>query len=105
MHALLFRKWGNNVKGRDWYDMEWYIKKSIPLNLKHFLARAQDSGDWQQETITEQEFRHLLDAKIDSVNFDRVKADIVRFIPEPGKIDGWSPGYFHELVRHLTVNS
>jgi predicted nucleotidyltransferase component of viral defense system len=27
MHALLFRKWQNNVKGRDWYDMEWYIKK------------------------------------------------------------------------------
>src|SRR5690606_41878779 len=23
MHALLFRKWGVNVKGRDWYDMEW----------------------------------------------------------------------------------
>ena len=30
MHALLFRKWQNNVKGRDWYDMEWYIKKGIP---------------------------------------------------------------------------
>jgi hypothetical protein len=27
MHALLFRKWGENVKGRDWYDMEWYIRK------------------------------------------------------------------------------
>jgi len=22
MHALLFRKWGKNVKGRDWYEME-----------------------------------------------------------------------------------
>lgn len=27
MHALLFRKWKNRVKGRDWYDLEWYIKK------------------------------------------------------------------------------
>src|ERR1700733_6691050 len=34
MHALLFRKWKNNVKGRDWYDLEWYIKKGIALNLK-----------------------------------------------------------------------
>ncbi|WP_255484402.1 hypothetical protein [Pedobacter sp. AK017] len=31
MHALLFRKWGTIVE-RDWYDMEWYIKKGYPLN-------------------------------------------------------------------------
>lgn len=27
MHALLFRKWKDNVKGRDWYDMECTLKK------------------------------------------------------------------------------
>ncbi|WOC53098.1 hypothetical protein BPO_p0015 (plasmid) [Bergeyella porcorum] len=36
MHALLFRKWKNNVKGRDWYDLEWYIQKGISLNLTIF---------------------------------------------------------------------
>jgi hypothetical protein len=103
MHALLFRKWGNNVKGRDWYDMEWYIRKGVPLNLKHFFQRANDSGDWQQEMITAEDFRDLLNAKIDSVNLDRVKADIVRFIPDPEKIDNWSAGYFHDLADHLIV--
>jgi hypothetical protein len=29
MHALLFRKLGTNVKGRDWYDLEWYIRKGF----------------------------------------------------------------------------
>jgi len=101
MHALLFRKWGDNVKGRDWYDMEWYIKKSIPLNLKHFLSRAKDSGDWHKESIKENEMMELLGKRIDSVNFNRVKADIVRFIPDPGKIAIWSPGYFHGLISHL----
>jgi Nucleotidyl transferase AbiEii toxin, Type IV TA system len=102
MHALLFRKWGNNVKGRDWYDMEWYIKKGVALNLEHFLLRAQDSGDWQKETITEDEFQELLSARIDIVNLNRVKADISRFIPDPQTIEIWSPGYFHDLVKHLT---
>jgi len=60
MHALLFRKWGENVKGRDWYDMEWYIRKGIPLNLDHFLMRARDSRDWQKDTISETEFRELM---------------------------------------------
>ena len=40
MHALLFRKGKENVKGRDWYDFEWYIKKGIAININHFLERA-----------------------------------------------------------------
>jgi predicted nucleotidyltransferase component of viral defense system len=103
MHALLFRKWGNNIKGRDWYDMEWYIKKATPLNLKHFLLRAQDSGDWLNAKITEAEFRELLNNRIESVNLDRVKADISRFISDPSVIDIWSTRYFHDLVKHLTI--
>jgi hypothetical protein len=104
MHALLFRKWNYNVKGRDWYDMEWYIKKNIPLNLKHFLLRAQDSGDWVNESITEAELMALLNAKIDVVNMNRVKADISRFILDPKAIEIWSPQYFHDLVGHLKIS-
>jgi hypothetical protein len=103
MHALLFRKWINNVKGRDWFDMEWYIKKGEPLHLHHFLLRAKDSGSWEKETITEDELRELLKTKIDSVNFDLVKTDIRRFIPDPRVLDIWGPHYFHELVTHLKV--
>jgi len=101
MHALLFRKWKNNVKGRDWYDMEWYIKKDISLNLAHFLLRAQDSGDWHKASISGDEFMALLHAKIDEVNLNRVKADIVRFIPDPKAIEIWSAQYFHDLVAHI----
>lgn len=103
MHALLFRKWKNNVKGRDWYDMEWYIKKGIPLNLQHFLMRAKDSGDWKKETITEPEFRTLLKEKIDAIDITRVKADISRFIPDQRVLDIWSAKYFHDLVSRLKI--
>ncbi|MDP2414278.1 nucleotidyl transferase AbiEii/AbiGii toxin family protein [Daejeonella sp.] len=105
MHALLFRKWGTNVKGRDWYDMEWYIKKGIPLNLNHFMLRAQDSGDWKKKAITEEEFRELLSARIDTVDMDRVKADIRRFIPDQKVLDIWSAKYFHDLSKHLNISS
>lgn len=26
MHAVLFRRWKNRVKGRDWFDFEWYVR-------------------------------------------------------------------------------
>lgn len=105
MHALLFRKWKNNVKGRDWYDMEWYIKKGTVLNLNHFLIRAQNSGDWQNKTINEQEFRELLHAKIETIDMGRVKADIVRFIPDAKVLDIWSPQYFKDLVQNLKISN
>ncbi len=101
MHALLFRKWGENVKGRDWYDMEWYIRKGTILNLNHFLLRAKDSGDWNKDTISEEEFRNLLFDKIEMVNMQRIKADISRFIPNPEVLDIWSAAYFKDLVGQL----
>lgn len=104
MHALLFRKWKTNVKGRDWYDMEWYIRRGTALNLYHLLIRARDSGDWAEETLSENQFRSLLREKIDSVDFARIKADISRFIADPGVLEIWSPRYFHDLAGQLRVD-
>src|SRR5258708_2032169 len=105
MDALLFRKWKNNVKGRDWYDLEWYIKKGVSLHLSHFLLRAQDSGDWPKKTITEKEFRELLSTKIDAIDLNRVKADISRFIPDPRVLNIWSAKYFHDLADQLKITA
>ena len=104
MHALLFRKWGNNVKGRDWYDMEWYIRRGTSLNLEHFLLRAKDSGDWQKETMTEQEFRKLLYDRIETVNLETAKNDAKRFISDPKTLDIWSKDYFKDLIKYMKIN-
>ena len=29
MHALTFRAWKNRLKGRDWYDFEWYVRNRV----------------------------------------------------------------------------
>ena len=46
MHALLFRNWKKRVKGRDWFDFEWYVQRGEKMRLSHFEARAIASGDW-----------------------------------------------------------
>ncbi|QDH81280.1 nucleotidyl transferase AbiEii/AbiGii toxin family protein [Echinicola soli] len=101
MHALLFRRWGTNVKGRDWYDMEWYIRRDTKLNLSHFAVRAMDSGDWKKNQISETEFLELLNRRIDTVNMDYVKRDIRRFIKTPSVLDIWNKNYFKDLIKHL----
>jgi predicted nucleotidyltransferase component of viral defense system len=105
MHALLFRKWGTNIKGRDWYDMEWYIKKGVVLNLNHFLERAIASGDWDKETMNKEEFISLIKERVDSINMERVKADIKRFISNPDILNIWSAQYFNDLITYLQISA
>lgn len=101
MHALLFRKWKNRVKGKDWYDLEWYIKKGIPLDVSHFLQRAKDTGDWNANTISKEEILQLLKDKIDAVSLENVKEDVVRFIKDDKALEIWSRDYFPQLIEKM----
>ena len=39
MHALVFRTWKSRVKGRDWYDFEWYVRNHVALDFAHLQER------------------------------------------------------------------
>ena len=103
MHALLFRKWKERVKGRDWYDLDWYIKKGVPVNLEHLAERARESGDWSEPSLTKEQLHQLLIQRIRSVDMNRVKEDVIRFIPNPQELDIWTPNYFEQLIGYLKV--
>jgi predicted nucleotidyltransferase component of viral defense system len=101
LHALLFRKWKNRVKGRDWYDLEWDIKNGIPLDVNHFLERAKDTNDWQEDKISNEQIKELLISKIELVSFSNIREDIVRFIEDVKVIDIWSSKYFKNLIEKM----
>ncbi|MFY7668101.1 MAG: nucleotidyl transferase AbiEii/AbiGii toxin family protein [Crocinitomicaceae bacterium] len=101
LHALLFRKWKNRVKGRDWYDMEWYIRKGVPLNIPHFLLRAKETKDWNEETINKEQVLELLKEKIHSVSFDSVKDDVRKFIRNDEQLAIWNTDYFNDLIQKM----
>lgn len=101
LHALLFRKWKNRVKGRDWYDMEWYIRKSVPLNIPHFLLRARETKDWNEETINKEQVLELLKEKINSVSFESVKDDVRKFIRNDEQLKIWNADYFNDLIQKM----
>jgi len=39
MHALAFRNWKNRIKGRDWYDFDWYVRNGVELDFAHLQER------------------------------------------------------------------
>ena len=100
MHALLFRQWKNRVKGRDWFDFEWYVRRGAPLNLAHFNQRALQSGDLLQ-SVDETGFVSLLCERIASVDFDNAKLDVERFIADARVLEIWSQDYFMELAQRV----
>lgn len=101
LHALLYRKWNIRVKGRDWYDLEWYIKKGIPLDVGHFMCRAKETGDWKQSEINPEQILSLLKEKIDLVSFPDIKEDVIRFIKDDEVLSIWSTNYFKDLVEKM----
>jgi hypothetical protein len=105
MHALLFRKWKQRVKGRDWYDLEWYIRKGVPLHLQHLLLRAQDTGDWTEPTIKKEQLVELLKTRINNVSFEAIREDIRRFVRDERVLEIWSPQYFNDLADRLRVKN
>ena len=98
MHALLFRRWKNRVKGRDWFDFEWYVQNATPLNLRHLEERARQSGDWQTGELTRDDFFQLLRERIQLLDVNLAKRDVQPFVRSSKVLDIWSTSYFQDLA-------
>ncbi len=98
MHALLFRNWKTRVKGRDWYDFEWYVRNNVPLNFNHFCERTYQFGSLKRSELTIETFKQLLKEKIAITSIEMVKGDLRPFIRNQSEMDIWSTDYFFQLV-------
>ena len=105
MHALLFRNWKNRVKGRDWYDFEWYIRNGIELNFNHFKIRSLQTNKDLDDDFGILEFKELLQAKIRTVNIEQIKSDVYPFIKNNSEIDIWSNNYFMQLAELIRIQT
>lgn len=95
MHALVFRNWKNRVKGRDWYDFEWYVRKGVPLDFKHLQERIKEfNGVW----MSADEFIVRLKEKLASTDIEMVKRDVYSFVKRPEDVEIWSNDYFLQLA-------
>lgn len=102
MHAVLFREWKNNEKGRDWYDMIWYITKGIEIGLPHFNRRAKESGNLiDGKDYTKNSFIETLHKKIDTLDVEMALQDIKRFVSSQQSVEMWSRQFFHDIIEHI----
>lgn len=101
---MLFRQWQQRVKGRDWFDLEWYVRQGVPLHLDHLAERARQSDHWPaDQPFTEATLQVLLHERIERLDVANARIDIERFIPDPQPLAIWSPDYFQQLARRITT--
>ena len=98
MHALVYRAWKKRVKGRDWYDLEWYVRHNVPLNFTHLHERALQ---FNNEDITKESFLEKLNEHLATTDINQVKADVLPFIRNPKEMAIWSNDYFLQLAQMI----
>lgn len=98
MHALVYRAWQRRIKGRDWYDFEWYVRNSVPLHYAHLQERIREfSGN----SISRDEFMVALRERLSTVDINQVKQDVLGFVESPRELDFWSNDYFLMLADRI----
>ena len=98
MHALVYRAWKNRVKGRDWYDFEWYVRHNVPLDFTHLCEIALQ---FNQEELDKETFLQKLNERLATADINQVKADVLPFMRNPKELDIWSNDYFLQLAKMI----
>lgn len=110
MHAILCRNWSSRPKGRDWYDLIWYISHGVELDLKHLNARLQQNCTWLDnqhidinKEIDKDSLLELLKKRIEALDIAAGKRDVEVFIADKRVLDVWSREFFIDVIERIKI--
>jgi predicted nucleotidyltransferase component of viral defense system len=104
LHAVLCRRWKSRVKGRDWYDLVWYVAHHPVVRLSHLEARIRQTGDWRNDSkITGRKLLELLHDRIDTLDIGQVKQEVAPFVKDRRSLEVWSRDFFHSVAARIVV--
>lgn len=93
INAVLSRSY---AKGRDWYDLLWYLAKRIEPNLLVLdngleqtpSAYCSDAGDWRRGVLE----------RLRSLDWTAVVRDVRPFLEEPEELTAFTPDTLHAVI-------
>ena len=106
IHALLCRPY---LKGRDWYDFNWYVKQNIRPNLPLLQAALIQYGPWkgQEIEIDADWLNHTLLERVAAIDWSEATQDVERFLntAEKESLKLWSGRFFNKKVERLSASA
>lgn len=101
-HTLLCRPY---LKGRDWYDFNWYISQGVTPNLPLLQNALAQYGPWQDKdmVIDKVWLIEVLGKKISTINWKNAAADVERFLKpiEQQSLTLWCERFFMSKLKKL----
>lgn len=97
MNAAFYRTWKGRVKGRDWYDVVWFISRKVPFDLALF---SKLSG--QSKTLDRVSFLEIANERIEKLNLEPAIADAINFVRDRELITrNWSKEFFQYWMKNI----
>lgn len=101
-HALLCRPY---IKGRDWFDFLWYLRRNIKPNLNFLQNALQQCGPWQDKKLTldKQWLNDAFSKKIAMIDWKKAAADVAPFLAteQQQSLSFWSKTFFQTKLKKL----
>ena len=103
LHAVICRGWKNRVKGRELYDLIFYVSRNIPVNLTHLRERLlqtntiNEADDFTLETV-----KKMLCKKFEDIDFEDAKRDVSPFVKDIQSLNVWSKEFFKVVANQIT---
>jgi len=104
VHALLCRPY---VKGRDWYDLSWYIAQGVAPNLELVKRALAQYGPWQGQDLHVDRgwLANALRDKISAIDWQDAAEDVARFLSplEQTSLKLWSERFYLHKLEQLNA--
>jgi len=97
LHAILQREF---AKGRDLYDLLWYLGDSTwdAPNLTMLINALTQTG-WQGEIPTPQNWRSLVTRRLEQLDWQRIRSDVLPFLERSQEIELLTLENFQSLLQ------
>lgn len=103
IHALLCRPY---VKGRDWYDLLWYLAQNVSPNMIFLENALFQTGPWKNNQIelNDKFVKDELSKKIASIDWKTTREDVRKFlkVEKAETLELWSSEFFEKKILKLT---
>ena len=102
LHAILCRNYKNTVKGRDYYDFLFYVRRGISPNLQYLRNKLINTGKIsEQEEFNIEVLKKMLVERFEQVDFAQVKNDTERFIIKNEDLSTYSKDLFVQMAKKI----
>jgi predicted nucleotidyltransferase component of viral defense system len=101
LHACLFRRY---TKGRDFYDLMWYLGKKVRPNLL-VLNNAVAQTEKKRTELDGNQLQQVLLKKINRLNFTQLRNDVAPFLVHAGELSLLDRELMQQVIHSYDFSS